>query len=116
MQYQEKTLNSGRVVSIRPLSWGEFWELGEKRLSAQNKVAQAAQEEKSYDNELRALHEMRILREQPLRWCVQDFDTLSAECSVAEITEIEMLINSLSERSVREGNLSPAAAPTAATA
>lgn len=113
MHFQEKTLNSGRVVSIRPLSWQEFWELGERRIALSKPLSV---KEKSTEEKLAEMRELRTLREQPLRWCVQDFDSLSVECSVAEITEIEQLINSLSESSVREGNSLLAAVPTAATA
>lgn len=110
MQYQEKTLSSGRVVSIRPLSWQEYWEMGEQRLALTKPLSVT---EKTAEQKLAEMRELRALREQPLRWCVQDFDTIAAECSLADIVELEQLINALSEAPVREGNSAPAAAPTA---
>ena len=68
------------------------------------------------DAQRKAICDMRELRELPLRWCVQDFDAIAAECSVCDIVEMESAITAMSEKPVREGNCSPAAAPTATAA
>ena len=106
MEYQERKLSSGRVVYIRPLTWNEFWELGERRLESKSLVEGTA-------GGADALRAVRLLRELPLRLCVRDFDVFAGQCSVAEIVEMERAIDALSEVPVREGNSVPAAVPTA---
>lgn len=113
--YQEKKLSTGRVVHIRPLTWDEFWRLGEHRLALEQKMSAPAKAAEPV-NQLDAMRAARTLRELPLTWCVENFAELVADCSVAEFKELELTLNAMSETPVREGNSVPAAVPTATAA
>ena len=98
--YEQKTLSSGRVVEIRPLSWNEFWEMGRMRLEAANDNSEP----------LYVLSASREARERPLAACVRDWDNIRGEVSLPEVLEMEQLVDKASRNPVLEGNSLPAAA------
>lgn len=108
--YTEHTLHSGKIVNLRPLTWEEYWSLGDQRLDVINFIP-ADQHNIAQRKEF--LQKTRELRQSPLEWCVENWEEIKATINMAEVLEIEKIINSMSELPILEGNSSPAAAITA---
>lgn len=108
--YVQYTLKSGREVSVRPMTWNEFWDIGEKRLDMQETSSKAT----TISAQKQALKEQREFLELPLTLCVESFveNALSSTLSRAEVRELQDIINELSEPEVTLGNSEPAAATT----
>ncbi len=101
MNYTEKTLHSGKVVQIRPLTWEEYWNINLERLKMSQDISADPHEKK---DEVLFLEKTRTIREKPLNYCVQGWAELKLELSLSEVLELEKHIDDVSKAPVAEGN------------
>lgn len=107
--YVEHKLNSGLIVNIRPMSWEEFWKIGEKRLEA----IDAANTADTLAARKQALQMQRDLAELPFEMCIKNFDDdMSKILSRHDVHELQNIINTISTPEIERGNLSPVADTT----
>ncbi len=101
MNYSKHVLKSGREVELRPLTWPEYWDvtIAKAEISAEKDLPVVEYAKKS-----------RTLREQSLALCVQGWPAMQNSISVAEVLEMEKIIDQISTLPVEEGNLPPASA------
>ncbi len=96
MNYTEKTLQSGKIVHLRPLTWEEYWDVTQTQIQYSEDVTAKKDI---------GLETMRYTREKPLQYCVQDWEQLKSELTLPDVLEIEAITKEISKAPVAEGNL-----------
>lgn len=106
--HEKHTLQTGKVVEIRPYGWKEFWDLQRERLSEGKDLEESSKDMGMFDRQIALTDFQQKWRERPLAFCVENWSELQPVLSLSEVREIEGILKRISESEVLAGNSSPA--------